>query len=380
MNLNQKWKTLRNQANTENVLMTVSNIIKFYERGRIDINPSYQRSYRWSNEQKTKFIESLLLKYPIPPIITIKTENEEGLYNYEIIDGVQRLSTIFEFVEAKYKDKNGEMVEIKNQNEKLEKLEGANEFVDINGKDWEDFKSQEFDFIFEASTLLFINLTTNQEEIKYEMFERLNSLSTKLEPQEIRNSILALKDRESYIEISEKVLSMSKNIFGDADISKRLDMEYFLEFSLIKRYSHYSEEIEERIKNSIKANSKKKDSHFDLFLGTYSRIVTMKELLEDLVDYEIFLEKNRNLNFKKYDLKKSVTNGAVIKLYFEILGFLFFKSSNKINEEFYRMNFTQTYTEILSKKLNVANPNAKIRFEIAKKVVENYDGHNLFNN
>jgi uncharacterized protein with ParB-like and HNH nuclease domain len=98
MNLNKKWKELRNTANTENVLMTVSEIIKFYERGRININPAYQRNYRWSNEQKTKFIESLILKYPVPPIITIKTENDTGLYNYEIIDGVQRLSTIFEFI------------------------------------------------------------------------------------------------------------------------------------------------------------------------------------------------------------------------------------------------------------------------------------------
>ncbi|QPW57580.1 DUF262 domain-containing protein [Clostridium botulinum] len=111
MKLNTRWKELRNTANTENVLMTVSEIIKFYERGRIKINPAYQRNYRWSNEQKTKFIESLLLKYPIPPIITIKTENDNGLYNYEIIDGVQRLSTIFEFVGAKSID--GESIKIK---------------------------------------------------------------------------------------------------------------------------------------------------------------------------------------------------------------------------------------------------------------------------
>lgn len=50
MNLNTKWKELRNTANTENFLMTVSEIIKFYQRGRIKINPAYQRNYDWSNE------------------------------------------------------------------------------------------------------------------------------------------------------------------------------------------------------------------------------------------------------------------------------------------------------------------------------------------
>jgi len=128
MSLNNKWKELRNTASTENVLMTISDIVKYYERGRININPSYQRNYRWTNEQKTKFIESLILKYPIPPIITIKTENDDGLYNFEIIDGIQRLSTIFEFV------KKGKT--ITNTVEKLDKLVGANNFIEINGKDY----------------------------------------------------------------------------------------------------------------------------------------------------------------------------------------------------------------------------------------------------
>lgn len=375
MNLNKTWKELRNTANTENVLMTVSEIIKFYERGRININPAYQRKYRWSNEQKTKFIESLILKYPIPPIITIKTENDNGLYNYEVIDGVQRLSTIFEFVGAK--PNNGD--KIKNEFETLKTLEGANEFTQINGRNWNDFKEEQFDFIFESSTLLFINLMTDEENVKYEMFERLNTLSTELSPQEVRNSIIALKDKDKYEEISKSVSILSEGVFSKTDLVKRIDLEYFVEFSLIKRYDEYKKIIDEKIKDIVKIKSTNKTKHFDVLLTTYVRLVKIDELLNDIKDYQEFLAMNKNLNFKKYNVQKGKVEGSPIKFFFEILSFLYFKDKNKINENIYKVNFHENYADIVKNRYGKNNPNAKVRFELAQKVVAEYiDGCRIF--
>lgn len=376
MKLNTRWKEIRNTANTENVLMTVSEIIKFYERGRIKINPAYQRNYRWSNEQKTKFIESLLLKYPIPPIITIKTENENGLYNYEIIDGVQRLSTIFEFVKAESID--GEI--IKNKVEKLEKLEGANAFTEINGKTWNEFQQEQFDFIFESSTLLFINLMTGNEDVKYEMFERLNTLSTELSAQEIRNSIIAFKDKDKYIKISDIISELSKPIFSVADLGKRIDLEYFIEFSLIKRYEEYGDMISEKIKDIIKSRSKNRNKHFDILLSSYVRLVKIDELVEDIDNYKEFLSLNKNLYFKKYNIDKKKTEGNPIKFFFELLSFLYFKKKSMITEETYKINFSETYADIVKVKYRKNNPNAKHRFELAQKIISEYsDGNRIFN-
>ncbi len=376
MKLNERWKVLRNTANTENVLMTISDIVKFYERGRININPSYQRNYRWTNEQKTKFIESLILKYPVPPIITIKTENDNGLYNYEIIDGVQRLSTIYEFVNAK--SVTGETIE--NKVASLKKLEGANEFVDLNGKCWNDFKEEQFDFIFESSTLLFINLTTDNEDVKYEMFERLNTLSTELSAQEIRNSIIALKNKDKYIEISDRVYKLSKHIFSIADLGKRIDLEYFVEFSLIKRYVQYIEHINEKIKFLIRSGSKSKTRHFDILLSSYVRLVDIDELLVDIDDYKEFLRLNENLYFKKYNIDKNKTEGNPIKFFFELLSFLYFKNRELITEKFYKINFSENYADIVKDKFGKNNPNAKLRFELAQKIILEYEnGDRIFN-
>ncbi len=376
MKLNTRWKEIRNTANTENVLMTVSEIIKFYERGRIKINPAYQRNYRWSNEQKTKFIESLLLKYPIPPIITIKTENDNGLYNYEIIDGVQRLSTIFEFVKAKSIE--GEI--IKNKIENLNKLEGANAFTEINGKTWSDFQEEQFDFIFESSTLLFINLMTENEDVKYEMFERLNTLSTELSAQEIRNSIIAFKDKDKYIQISNTISELSKPIFSTAHLGKRVDLEYFIEFSLIKRYEEYVDIINKKIKNITKSGSKNKNKHFDIFLSSYVRLVKIDELVEDIEDYKEFLSLNENLYFKKYNVHKNKTEGSPIKFFFEILSFLYFKDKSMLTEETYKINFSENYADIVKNKYRKNNPNAKLRFELAQKIISEYShGSRIFN-
>lgn len=375
MNLNKMWKQLKTNASTENVLMTVSDIVNYYSRGRININPSYQRSYRWTNEQKTKFIESLLLKYPIPPIITIKTENDLGLAEYEIIDGVQRLSTIFEFMKVKPVD--GQYVD--NINQKLDKLEGANSFIEINGKDWDDFKLEQFDFIFESSTLLFTNFVTNDEDIKYEMFERLNSLSTELSPQEIRSSIIAMKDANIFKNIDKEVFDISKEFLNKGELAKRDDLALFIEFSLIKRYEEYIDIINEKIKFLKDINSKNKDRHFDLFLTSYVRVVKIQELLEDLANYKEFISLNKDLYFKKYDEDKDSTVGNVIRFFFEVLSFIYFKSKDQINKEFYKDNFNQNYADIMKNKVKRNNPNARARFEIAKKIVEGYeDGCELF--
>lgn len=373
MKLNQKWKELRNTANTENVLMTISDIVKYYERGRININPAYQRNYRWTNEQKTKFIESLLLKYPIPPIITIKTENESGLYNFEVIDGVQRLSTIFEFVKS-----SG--TPVINTVESLDKLSGANKFLDINGKDYSDFKKEEFDFIFDSSTILFINLSTNDEDVKYEMFERLNTLSTVLSEQEIRNSIIALKDKDKYKKISSEIYDLSKDIFSDPELGKRIDLEYFIEFSLVKRYEQYKQGIDDKIKILYEANSKDRARHFDIFLSSFVRLVTIENLESDIVEYKEFLSLNKELNFKKYDSEKFKTTGNPVKFFFELLSFQFFKDKKLISKSFYEENFSETYGFIMKNKLRKNNPNAKARFELAQKIIsENKNGINIFN-
>ena len=73
--------------------MSIGELMSLYRDRELIINPKYQRYFRWDISQKTKFIESLLLGIPIPPIFVYTTSGRK----WELVDGLQRMSTIFEF-------------------------------------------------------------------------------------------------------------------------------------------------------------------------------------------------------------------------------------------------------------------------------------------
>lgn len=84
-------------------IMTLITNIRILEFGGLDLRPKYQRNYIWKNEFKDKLIYSIIKSYPIGNIIIrqLKTPNEKGAKS-EIVDGQQRLTTIYEFIEGKY--------------------------------------------------------------------------------------------------------------------------------------------------------------------------------------------------------------------------------------------------------------------------------------
>ena len=91
--LENEFTEARNTLVTDRLDMSFGEIINMYQDREIIISPDFQRLFRWSDYQKTRFIESVLLGIPIPPIFV--SENVEG--KWELVDGLQRLSTIFSF-------------------------------------------------------------------------------------------------------------------------------------------------------------------------------------------------------------------------------------------------------------------------------------------
>src|SRR5262245_59523836 len=84
----------RREVVTDGYDMSVGEIISMYRDEEFIINPEYQRLFRWKPFQKTRFIESLLLGIPVPPIFVFQQKSGK----WELVDGLQRVSTILEFV------------------------------------------------------------------------------------------------------------------------------------------------------------------------------------------------------------------------------------------------------------------------------------------
>ncbi|MCR5766306.1 MAG: DUF262 domain-containing protein [Treponema sp.] len=178
--------------------MSIGEVSNVYRDGELDVHPEFQRFFRWEDSQKTRLIESILLGIPIPPIfVAQKTDGK-----WDVIDGQQRLSTVLQFLQL-LKDDNNELYPplVLHATKFLPSLEG------VTWTDDEKFPS-DLRILFKRAKLDFtiIKETDGNSSSKYEMFQRLNTGGTRLSPQEIRNCLLIMFNKELF----EQIHSLSK--------------------------------------------------------------------------------------------------------------------------------------------------------------------------
>ena len=90
------------QIKTDSYPMSIGELVNLYRDGELDVHPEFQRVYRWTPTQRTRLIESVLLGIPMPPIFV--AQRLDGIW--DVVDGVQRLSTILQFM-GELKERNG---------------------------------------------------------------------------------------------------------------------------------------------------------------------------------------------------------------------------------------------------------------------------------
>ncbi len=165
----------RNSLSTDRLDMSFGEIMSMYEREEVIINPAFQRLFRWDIEQQSRFIESLLLGIPIPPIFV--AEDNDG--RWELVDGLQRISTILSFfgILKTIPEKNNWILDA---GERVETLEG------FSG----ETLPSKFKLNIKRSTCRIEIIRWNSNyDMRFELFNRLNTGGTPLTPQEIRNCI-----------------------------------------------------------------------------------------------------------------------------------------------------------------------------------------------
>lgn len=179
-------KEKSSQIYRDSYQMSIGELINLYRDNELDIHPEFQRVYRWSSFQKTKLIESIMLNIPIPSIFV--SQNDDGVW--DVIDGVQRLSTIFEFV-GDYKNDSGQLVP-------QLVLEKTDYLPSLEGICWRDLpKEQQIDFKRSRIDVIIVKKESDSNT-KYELFQRLNTGGTQLSGQEVRNCLMIMTSRDFY--------------------------------------------------------------------------------------------------------------------------------------------------------------------------------------
>src|SRR5437773_10976343 len=76
---------------------TIDTLLLWFRDGKINLDPGFQRRSVWSPRDRRRLIQSILSHYPLPSVFLYKRENRGGKLVYDVIDGKQRLETIFMF-------------------------------------------------------------------------------------------------------------------------------------------------------------------------------------------------------------------------------------------------------------------------------------------
>lgn len=179
-----------NQAVIWGTDWTTETIARQLQKGNIDLNPSFQRRDAWSEQEKSKLIESLMLGFPVPPIIL--AENKQKKNSYIVIDGKQRLLSIRRFYsdvsEKKFKENS---FQEKNVFKQL-KLKGLDILKDMNGKSYQQMEVENADYINNLDNQPIRTIVIKNwpdEGFLYSVFLRLNTGSKKLSSQELRQAL-----------------------------------------------------------------------------------------------------------------------------------------------------------------------------------------------
>lgn len=227
MSLQNEIDKMAKEIRTDKYPMSIGELASIYNEGDLDVHPEFQRIFRWDQSQKSNLIESILLGIPIPPIFV--SQNENGVW--DVIDGQQRLSTIFEFMGV-LKDENGNVQE-------ASRLTKTKFLPSLEGKWWE---SEDIDnslteaqrrYIKRSKLDITIIDKTSDINAKYELFQRLNTGGTRLSPQEIRNCLLVMINEPFYRQLREMNDDQNfKNCIPLSDNSREEqgDMEFIIRY------------------------------------------------------------------------------------------------------------------------------------------------------
>lgn len=308
MSLIDQINKKRREIKTDGYPMSISEWTSMYENEELDIHPEFQRFYRWTPAQKTGLIESILLGIPLPPIFV--SQRSDGVW--DVVDGLQRLSTIFQFFGI-LKDEKGKKIEPL-------VLQSTKYLPALKDKKWEDSDvtrslPKELQLVIKRSKLsTSIILKESDESAKYDLFQRLNTGGSELSPQEVRNCVLVMINK-TFFEWLKALPSLesfiSTTALSDRPIEQAYDTELALRFVLLSQID------ESEIKSIGDVGDFLTDKMTEVSQNKKFKRAPVKKLFDDTFD---ILQKTLEDNsFKRYNFKKGRHEGGFLLSLFEVI-------------------------------------------------------------
>lgn len=320
---------------------SVFEYLRQLEKGKIKIQPDFQRNQVWNNVQKSKFIESIILNFPLPPIYLNETKES----TYIVIDGLQRSTALEEFYKGTYA------------------LTGIEAIPKYNKKKFKDLPEVLQSKFEDKKLTVFVLKPSTPMVVIYDLFNRINTGGTQLNRQEVRNCIFIGKSTQLLKDLSEKHYFKTATSYGVS--AKRMkDREVILRYLSFRWFdfeNEYIGDMSDYVETAMKKINQKSDEE----------ISRMKEDFQRVMNHSFSIWQDQN-----FRIPTEQTRGTInIAIFETICNYLSYKSDDfiKENKKIIKRNYStliknSTYFESVTKstgnKIKVLD-----RFRIANEVL-----------
>lgn len=230
MSLMSSVDTKISQIRTRTLDLSFNELLDMYANGELVIDPEYQRLFRWSEGSQSRFIESLVLEMPIPPIFVI----EQGEGKYELIDGLQRISSYLHFrgQHPGCLDTNGQVDNLV--------LADCDIVKELNGLKYGQLPESLKIKLKRSFIRVEVIRKESDPRLRYYMFKRLNTGGEPLSQQEVRNCTIRLLSNDFnqfIIDMSSfSPFAMCVSSISDEKKGQKFDQELVLRFFAFKNW------------------------------------------------------------------------------------------------------------------------------------------------
>jgi len=252
-NIEEKFNKSQDSLVLQQSDLSLKSISDMVKNGAIDINPKYQRRLRWDSKKESDLIESFIINIPVPPIYL--AEDEYGTYS--VIDGKQRITAIHNFLTGK--------IELKRP-ERFPELDGFKyEELPINIKNALQIRPY-----LRVVTLL----RQSDNELKHEVFLRLNKAGVALNSQEIRNVAFRGKFNDLLFELSQNnYFNLRIKATPDSTAYREMiDVQFVLRFFTVKAFwENFQGNMDIAMDDFMKKNYRNNEAKNDFLKNDFLR-------------------------------------------------------------------------------------------------------------
>lgn len=256
----------RRAVSSDTYDVTIKALTDMVEERNINVSPDYQRRFVWDEVRQSQLIESIFLGIPVPNIFMATNANA----SWEVIDGLQRITTILRFVRHDLAMKDG-------KNLGALRLKGLEKVPSLNGALFEELPSNmKLNFVTRPLRVTVLN-DQSDYRIRFDLFERLNTGGIILHDQEIRNCIFQgdfcdfLKRCAADEDFNFSIRRSDKDGRGNVE---ELALKFFAYYEARQDFKHSVKEFLNNYMETKTENFKNKKELNDIFSKTFKTLRT----------------------------------------------------------------------------------------------------------